>query len=199
MPTVTALRPARPGRVHVELDGGRWRTVPLDVAARVGLSVGAELDRQHLRALRLELRRAKALDAGARSLARRERSERELDQILERKGIPAAERSEALASLRRVGGLDDERFARSRAAALAKRGLGDAAIAFALERAGVAGAVAEQAVAELEPEAARAARLASRRRPSAQAARWLAGRGFSAESIEAALPGIAETGTAELG
>jgi SOS response regulatory protein OraA/RecX len=199
MPTVTALRPARPGRVHVELDGGRWRTVPLDVAARVGLSVGVELDRRRLRALRFELRRAEALAAASRSLARRDRSERELDRILEHKGVQAAERGEAVATLRRVGALDDERFARSHAGALAERGLGDAAIAFALARTGVDPALAEQSLAELEPEGARAKRLAARRQPTAKTARWLAGRGFSVESIESAVPGIAETGTAELG
>src|SRR5436305_10287519 len=82
MPTVTALRPARPGRVLVELDGEPWRTVSLEVAARSGLELGLELDRTHLRTLRRELRRGEALDAGAKALARRERSERELRNVL---------------------------------------------------------------------------------------------------------------------
>src|SRR4051794_19625280 len=73
MPRVTALRPARPGRVLVELDGEAWRTVSLEVAARSGLELGLELDRTRLRTLRRELRRAEALDAGARALARRAR------------------------------------------------------------------------------------------------------------------------------
>ena len=43
MPRVTALRPARPGRVLVELDGERWRTIPLDVAAQSGLALADSL------------------------------------------------------------------------------------------------------------------------------------------------------------
>jgi hypothetical protein len=54
MPRVTALRPARPGRVLVELDGERWRTIPLDVAARSGLTLGLELDRERLQTLSRE-------------------------------------------------------------------------------------------------------------------------------------------------
>src|SRR5206468_10376036 len=72
MPRVTALRPARPGRVRVELDGEHWRTVPLDVAARSGLALGLQLDRERLRTLRRELRRSEALTAGSRVLARRD-------------------------------------------------------------------------------------------------------------------------------
>ena len=82
MPRVTALRPARPGHVLVELDGERWRTVSLDVAARSGLSVGLELDRDGLRTLRRELRRDDALTAGVRALGRRDRSEQGLRSIL---------------------------------------------------------------------------------------------------------------------
>src|SRR5205809_2683942 len=95
MPRVTALRPARPGHVLVELDGERWRSIPLDVAARAGLQVGLELDRPRLRTLRRELRRGDALTAGARALARRERSERELREVLERKGVGELEREAA--------------------------------------------------------------------------------------------------------
>ena len=60
-PRVTALRPERRGRIAVELDGERWRTVPEDVAATAGLFVGRELDRPALRELRRALRRSEAL------------------------------------------------------------------------------------------------------------------------------------------
>jgi regulatory protein len=187
MATVTALRPARPGRVLVELDGEPWRTVSLDVAARSGLELGLELDRAHLRTLRRELRRAKALDAGARALARRGRSERDLRDVLERKGVGEREREEAVATLRRHGAVDDGRFAHGRASALAERGLGDAAIAFRLERDGIDPETTAPALAALEPERERARRLAERRGAGARTARWLATRGFAPESIEAAV------------
>jgi regulatory protein len=199
MPRVTALRPARPGRVLVELDGERWRTVPVDVAARTGLAPGLELDRQRLRTLRRELRRSEAVAAGARVLARRDHSEKAVRAALERKGIRASEREEAVATLRRHGALDDERFAHARAAALADRGLGDAAIAFRLERDGIEPTSVEAALAALEPERDRAVRLTARRGATAKTARWLAARGFAPESVESALAGVADEDGLELG
>jgi SOS response regulatory protein OraA/RecX len=174
--------------VLVELDGERWRTIPLDVAARSGLSIGLELDRERLRTLRRELRRGDAVAAGTRALARHDRSEQGLRGILERKGIGEREREEAIAALRRDGALDDKRFAEARATALAERGFGDAAIAFKLEQDGTEPEASAAALAALEPERERAVRLAVRRGASARTARWLAARGFAPESVEAALP-----------
>ena len=196
---MTALHPARPGHALVEVDGERWRTVSLDVAAKSGLAVGVALDRERLRTLRRELRRGDALARGARALAHRDRSERGLRQLLAGKGVGEREREEAVAALRRHGALDDERFAQSHAGALAERGFGDAAIAFRLEHEGVGGELAAAALATLEPERVRACRFAARRGGSAKTARWLSGRGFSADSIEAALAGVAESEGAELG
>ena len=188
MPRVTALRSAQPGRVLVELDGEHWRTIPLDVAARSGLTIGLERDRERLRPLRREHRRGDAVAAGTQALARYDRSEQGLRGILERKGIGEREREEAIATLRRHGALNDERFAQARATALAKRGFGDAAIAFKLEQDGVEPEASAAAMAALEPERDRAVRLTARRGPSARTARWLAARGFAPESVEAALP-----------
>ena len=199
MPRVTALRPARPGHVLVELDGERWRTVPAEVAARSRLSVGLELDRDRLRTLRGELRRSQALAVGARALARRDRSERSLRDVLERKGVGGLEREQVVAALQRHGALDDERFACSRAAALADRGLGDAGIDFRLERDGIGPEGRASALAGLEAERDRAVRFAARRGATARTARWLAGRGFAAESIEAAVAAVAKDEQLELG
>jgi SOS response regulatory protein OraA/RecX len=187
MPRVTALRPARPGRVLVELDGERWRTVSLEVAARSGLEVGLELDRPRLRILRRELRRGAALAAGVRALARRDRSEEGLRAALERRGVDEREREETVATLRSHGALDDNRFAHARAAALAERGLGDGAIAYRLDRDGIDQEQSEAALAALEPERDRAARVVERRGKGARTARWLAARGFAPDSIEAAI------------
>jgi SOS response regulatory protein OraA/RecX len=185
--------------VHVELDGERWRTLPLDVAARVGLTVGLELDRERLRWLRRELLAFAAVDAGARSLARRGRSEQGLRRALARKGVRERERDHAVATLRRAGALDDACLARDRASVLAERGLGDAAIEFELEREGLAAQLRAEAIAELAPEAERAAALVARRGCSGRTARWLASRGFGTDSIEQVVSGIAENGRAELG
>jgi SOS response regulatory protein OraA/RecX len=137
-----------------------------------------------------------ALDAAARALTGRDRSEAGVLEVLRRKGVPEDEAGEAVETLRRLGALDDERFAQAGAVSLAERGFGDAAIAFRLEREGVTRELAERAIAALEPEAERALRLAARRGATAKTARWLASRGFSSDSVEAA---IAKSEGAELG
>lgn len=199
MPRVTALRPARPGRVRVELDGSSWRTVPLDVAARAELSVGLELDRARLRRLRRELRASAAVDTAARSLSRRDRSELGVRRILEGKGVAGREADDAVGTLRRAGAVDDGRFARGRASALAERGFGDSAIRFELVREGLSAELISEAVCRLPPEDERAVALALRRGSGIRTARWLARRGFSLDSIERAMPGIAESDGTELG
>jgi regulatory protein len=193
MPRITALRGERGDRVAVELDGSAWRMLPLEVVARAGLRVGAKLDRDRARAVRRELRRHEALAASTRALRHRDLSTRRLEQRLERRAVPPAERARAVEMLTRAGLLDDGRFARSRSLALAARGYGDAAIRFDLERPGVDAELAAEALAELEPERDRAVRVAAAAGGAARAARLLARRGFGDEAIEAAT-GVAETG-----
>jgi SOS response regulatory protein OraA/RecX len=137
-----------------------------------------------------------AVDAAARALARRDRSEADVLEVLRRKGVPEDEAVEAVETLRRVGAVDDGRFAEAGAASLAERGFGDAAIVFRLEREGVTRELAERAIAPLEPEPKRARRLAARRGATAKTARWLASRGFAQDSVEAA---IADNEGTELG
>jgi regulatory protein len=127
-----------------------------------------------------------ALGAATRALARRDYSERGLRDRLRRAGIEDAELEGALTELRRVGLLDDERFASRRAKALAERGKGDRAIRFDLRRQGVETELAEAAVGELEPERERAARIVSRRGPGAKTARLLAARGFDGDAVDLA-------------
>ena len=190
MVVVTALRSA--GRnVRVELDGTPWRTVPLEVAVRAGLAAGRALERPQLRLLRRELRRHEALRASTGALRHRDLSTRELEERLRRRDVAPAEREAAIETLRSAGLLDDERAARSRARVLAERGYGDAAIRFDLDRRGVAGETAEAAVAELEPEHGRAAAIVARRGGGAATARLLVRRGFTEDSVEAAMAGKA--------
>ena len=187
MPIVTALRVERRGRVAVELDGSPWRLLPTDVVVRTGLAEGRSLDRGALRLLRRELRRAEALGIAGRALRTRDLSKRRLADRLERAGVPPAAQEESLEILARAGLVDDGRFSRNRAEALARRGFGDAAIRHDLAGQGVASDLAEAAVLELEPEAERARRLVERRGVGPRTARYLAAKGFGEGALEAAV------------
>jgi SOS response regulatory protein OraA/RecX len=184
--TITALRERRRGRIAVDIDGSAWRTLPVDVVARCGLTLGLELDRVALRLLRRELRRAEALAVGTRALRARDVSRRELSARLAAHVAPAAA-DEAVAILTRAGLLDDRRAAESRAAALAGRGYGDLAIRRDLTDRGLEAAEIDAALAALEPEHARAAAIVGRRGAGPRTARYLAVRGFGDDICESAL------------
>lgn len=186
MPAVTALHPERGDRVRVELDGEPWRTLPLSAVAAAGLIPGVTLDRARARELGRALRRFRALTTAASALAAHDRSRARLDAELERRGVRGPERAGALETMARLGYLDDARFAAGRAQALAARGHGDEAIRFDLDRQGLAAERILAALGALEPEAERARALAAGL-GAAKAARRLAGKGFSAETIESVL------------
>jgi SOS response regulatory protein OraA/RecX len=186
MATVTALRDDRRDRVAVELDGAPWRVLPVDVVVRSGLVEGRTLDREALRLVRRELRRAEALRVAGRALRSRDLSRRRLAERLERT-VPPATTAESLATLERAGLVDDERVAQGRASALADRGWGDEAIRHRLRAEAFDDGAIDEAVRLLEPEAARARGLILRRGPGPRTARYLAGRGFGEEAVEAAL------------
>lgn len=174
----------------MQLDGAPWRVLPVDVVVRAGLGVGRQLDRQLARELARELRRSEALRKAGRALRTRDLSRQELGQRLERHGVVAGARTEALAALERGGLVDEGRFARGRAESLARRGYGDAAIRDDLERRGIGAEGVRAALATLEPERERAERLLGAQRPGAAAVRRLAARGFGEDAIEAALGGF---------
>jgi SOS response regulatory protein OraA/RecX len=187
LPTVTALREDRRGRVAVELDGSPWRVLPADVVVRAGLLEGRRLDRAAVRLLRRELRRAQALEVATRALRSRDLSRRRLAELLERAAVPPAAAAESLGALTRAGLVDDARVARIRALALAGRGYGDEAIRHRLGEEGLEPEPVEEAVAELGPELERALRLIERRGAGPRTARYLVARGFGEEAVEAAL------------
>jgi SOS response regulatory protein OraA/RecX len=182
--TVTGLRERTRGRVAVELDGGPWRVLPSEAVVRAGLTVGRPLDRHTTRELAREVRRAKALDAAARSLAASNRSRRALEQRLAEAGHPAAAREDALAALGRAGLLDDSRVAQSRAELLARRGYGDAAIRADLRSRLIPAEVAAEAIAGLEPESDRVRLLLEGEHVTPALLRRLAGRGFSRDTLD---------------
>jgi len=184
MPTVTALRADRGGRVAVELDGASWRSVPAEVVARAGLAKGRSLDRAALRLLRRELRRAEALAVAGRALRARDMSEQRLAERLERAAVAPAVRAESIGALARAGIVDDRRFATNRAESLAGRGYGNEAIRHDLKRQGVRAGLVEAALERLEPETDRARRIVARRGSGTKAARHLVSRGFGDEAVE---------------
>ena len=128
--------------------------------------------------------RPDAVETALRALRFRDRTAAELDARLEQRGVGEAEREQALETLERVGYVDDERFARSRAERLAERGSGDALIRDDLERRGVAAEIVDAVLSELEPERERAAQIAERRGPGDRTARYLAARGFGEDALE---------------
>ena len=119
-----------------------------------------------------------AIDAAARLLRYGDRSRAELEQRLARRGVAPDAAADALATLERVGVLDDERTAALRAETLAARGYGDAWIRADLQRRGLP---FEAALAGLEPERDRAARLVESR---GAAPAWLSRRGFDHDVVE---------------
>ena len=131
------------------------------------------------------MERPDAVETALRALRFRDRTAAELEARLEQRGVGEAEREQALETLERIGYVDDERFARTRAERLADRGSGDALIRDDLERRGLAVEVVELALGSLEPERERAERIAELRGRTVKTARYLASRGFGDEALEA--------------
>jgi len=184
---VTLLVELPRDRVGVELDGEPWRTLPAAAVVSAGLIVGTELDRTRARDLARARRRVEALGTAARALARRDRSAAGLTRHLERRGITTRETGAAVAALATAGYVDDARFAAGRALTLAERGYGNEAVRYELEREGVAPDVIEAAVEALAPEAERAAAVLVAARSPEAGLRRLGAKGFSPETIEAAV------------
>ena len=127
------------------------------------------------------------IEIAARALQHRDRSRREVEQRLTRAGIDEDRRADALDTLERVGYVNDGRFARARALALANRGYGDEWIRLDLTEHGVAAEAAAEAVASLDPEGDRASALVTRLGRSAKTGAHLARKGFSEGALETAL------------
>ena len=128
--------------------------------------------------------RPDAVETALRALRFRDRTTAELDARLEQRGVGESEREQALETLERIGYVDDERFARSRAERLAERGSGDALIRDDLERRGVAAEIVDAVLSELEPERERAAQIVQHRGPGDKTARYLAAKGFGEDVLE---------------
>jgi SOS response regulatory protein OraA/RecX len=173
VPRVTALRELPRARVAVELDGTPWRTIPASAAARAAIRVGLDLDRPRLRELRRELRRAEAVNAATRALRHRDHSRASLEARLAEADVAPAARDVALATLERLGVVDDGRAAAARAAALAARGYGDTAIRHDLEARRFGADAVDAALSAIDPEGVRVQVVVARRGASPATTRRL--------------------------
>ncbi len=155
MPTLTGIAPdpRQPGYRLVEVDRGRFASLPADALELLGLRVGAPLAPAALDRLS-ELADVEAAQRAAlRALARRAHAWRDLERRLAKKQHPPAAVRAALERLAARGLLDDRRFAEQYAAVRATRGKGPARILTDLLAQGVERGVAEAAVARaLEEE-----------------------------------------------
>ena len=125
-----------------------------------------------------------ARELALRALSHRDRSRRELELRLERAGIPAEEREEALDELAATGLQSDARFAEARARGLAAKNGSDSLIRNDLRRHGIDRDEIAEILEGLEGEAERAARIFERRGGGDRARRYLAAKGFSRASLE---------------
>ena len=148
MPTLTALAPdpRQPGYRLVEVDRGRFASLPLEAVEPLGLQVGAELAPAVLDRLR-ELADVEAAERAAlRALARRAHARRDLRRRLVKRQHPPAAVEAALDRLALRGLIDDRRFAEQYAALRATRGKGPARLLRDLQAQGVERRTAEHAV-----------------------------------------------------
>ena len=104
-----------------------------------------------------------ALELAARALGRRGLSERAVRERLRDAGAAPAVEDETIATLVRLGYLDDDRLASERADRLAARGYGNAAVDARLASDGIDPAARQAALAALEPEDVRARRVVAGR------------------------------------
>jgi len=187
-PRVTALEHDEcRDRVRVALDGAYWRTLPATAVVAARLIVGTELDRERACELARARRRAEALDLATRALARRDRSVVELADYLARRGIGRPERTQTIDRLTDAGYVDDLGFAYRRADSLSGRGYGDEAVRFELERRGIRPDLIDLALSSLQDERERAAEILRAAPTPFAGVRRLATKGFSADTIEAAV------------
>jgi regulatory protein len=166
--TGLAPDPRRPGYRHVDVDRGRFASLPESLLAPLGLTVGAVLGPATLDRLQALADIEAASRAAERALARRPHARRDLQRRLLQKQHPPSAVAAALDRLAGLGWLDDRRFAEHYASVQAARGRGPVRLLRDLGRQGVDRETAEQAVRHVtasegldEVEAAR--RVALRR------------------------------------
>ena len=150
MPAVTGLAPdpRHPGYCVVEVDRGRFASLPAGAVSRLRLSIGKAVTRALLERLQALADAEAATRAALRALARRPHARGDLRRRLILRQHPPAAVDRALARLAARGLLDDRRYAEHFAATRAARGRGPARLVTDLLRQGVDRRSAEAAVRE---------------------------------------------------
>ncbi len=148
MPTVTGLAPdpRRPGYRLVDVDRGRFASLPGEAPDVLALRVGQALAPELFARLQALADLEAAYRAAARALALRAHARFDLRRRLLHKAHPPAAVDGALARLDAQGLLDDGRYAAQYAAAKAARGRGPSRLVADLLAQGVDRTVAEDAV-----------------------------------------------------
>lgn len=144
--TGLAPDPRRPDYRLVEVDRGRFASLPAEAIAGLGLVIGGEIDSRVLERLQELADLEAAHRAALRAIARRAHARFDLRRRLLQKQHPPAAVDAALDRLGAAGLLDDARFARDYAAAKARRGRGPSRLMRDLQSQGVDRRVAEEAV-----------------------------------------------------
>jgi regulatory protein len=144
--TGLAPDPRRPDYRLVEVDRGRFASLPAEDLAPLGLCVGGEISARVYERLQELADLEAAQRAALRSLNRRAHARLDLRRRLLQKQHPAPAVDQVLERLGATGLIDDTRFAFDYAAAKARRGRGPARLVRDLQAQGVERRVAEEAV-----------------------------------------------------
>jgi len=205
---ITAIEEA-PGperRLAVFVDGRQAFTVSEQVAARLGLEIGAELEESDVAELEVDSARDGAREAALRLLAVRARSRNELLDRLRRKGFDPGVAAEVVAGLEGVGLVDDRAFARLWAdERMRLRPVGPRRLRHELLEKGLARALVDEVVEEVFAEhsevdvarralekRARGASAPIRAKELARLRSFLLRRGFSYETTREVLRELSE-------
>lgn len=150
MPALTALAPdpRNPGYMLVDVDRGRFASLPAQAIGHLGLRPGEELAPLALEALQRLADIEAAYRAAVRAQTRRPHAHSDLRRRLVQKQHPAAAVDAALERLTAQGILDDRRFAEHYAATRAAGGRGSMRLVQDLRRQGVEPSLARVAVTE---------------------------------------------------
>ena len=148
MPILTGLAPdpRQLGYRLVEVDRGRFASLPGDALASLQLDVGREIPPAVLARLRELADIEAACRAALRTLTRRAHARLELGRKLTKKQHPPEAVEAALQRLEARGLIDDRRFAEQYATVRAARGQGPARLVKDLRAQGVDPRVAEESV-----------------------------------------------------
>ena len=111
--TAVERRHGSRARVRIYVDGAPALEMASARAKQRGLLPGRTIDAAELDALRQDEARHDALEAGARLVARRPHSEREIRRKLAQRRYEPALIDQTIARLRSMGAIDDASFARS--------------------------------------------------------------------------------------